>query len=42
VARWRAREELPLPAFPPERIRELGATLDYPPEGSALRRNARG
>jgi MscS family membrane protein len=39
VAEWRAREELLLPAFPPERIRELDATLDYPPRGSALRRN---
>jgi MscS family membrane protein len=38
VADWRARGELPLPGFPPERIRELDATLDYPPEGSALRR----
>ena len=38
VAEWRDREELLLPAFPPERIRELDATLDYPPRGSALRR----
>ncbi|HSJ95602.1 MAG TPA: mechanosensitive ion channel family protein, partial [Myxococcota bacterium] len=38
VADWRARGELPLPGFPPERIRELDATLEYPPEGSALRR----
>jgi MscS family membrane protein len=41
VADWRARDELPLPGFPPERIRELDATLDYPPEGSALRRARR-
>jgi MscS family membrane protein len=37
VAEWRARGELPLPGFPPERIRELDATIDYPPAGSALR-----
>ena len=39
VAEWRARGELPLPGFPPDRIRELGGSLDYPPEGSALRRS---
>jgi MscS family membrane protein len=37
VARWRERRELPLPGFPPERLRELAGTLDYPPRGSALR-----
>lgn len=39
VAEWRRRGELPLPGFPPDRIRELGGSLDYPPEGSALRRS---
>jgi MscS family membrane protein len=39
VAEWRSRGELPLPGFPPDRIRELGGSLDYPPEGSALRRS---
>ena len=37
VKRWRERAELPLPGFPPERVRGLAGTLDYPPEGSALR-----
>ena len=39
VAEWRTRGELPLPGFPPDRIRELGGSLDYPPRGSALRRS---
>jgi MscS family membrane protein len=37
VQGWRERDELPLPGFPPERVRGLAGTLDYPPEGSALR-----
>ena len=37
VQRWRERDELPLPDFPPERVRGLAGTLDYPPQGSALR-----
>jgi MscS family membrane protein len=39
VADWRAHDALPLPGFPPDRIRELGGSLDYPPKGSALRRS---
>lgn len=35
VEQWRASKELCLPSFPPEKIRELRSTLDYPPEGSA-------
>lgn len=38
VADWRARGELPLPGFTPDRIRELGGSIEYPAEGSALRR----
>ena len=34
---WRAREELFLPSFPPEKIAELDDTLDYPPKGSPQR-----
>ncbi len=37
VARWRERGELALPSFPPERVERLAGTIDYPPEGSALR-----
>jgi len=36
VASWRRERSLPLPGFPPERVRELAGTLPYPPEGSAL------
>ncbi len=36
VQQWREMRELGLPGFPPERIRELRNTLDYPPTGSAL------
>ncbi len=39
VAEWRARGELPLPGFSADQIRELGGSLGYPPEGSALRRS---
>ncbi|MCL4686656.1 mechanosensitive ion channel family protein [Myxococcota bacterium] len=39
VADWREAGALPLPGFPPDRIRELGGSLDYPPKGSALRRS---
>jgi MscS family membrane protein len=34
VRAWRERNELYLPRFPAERIRELGGTLDWPPAGS--------
>jgi MscS family membrane protein len=37
VQAWRGRQELFLPGFPEERIRELADTLDYPPEGSPMR-----
>ena len=35
VQEWRTRRALYIPTFPPERIRELRGSLDYPPEGSA-------
>ena len=35
VKRWRDEGRLPLPEFPPERVRALGATIDYPPFGSS-------
>jgi MscS family membrane protein len=41
VARWRKRGEMALPAFPAERVQHLAGTLDYPPEGSAVRLAAR-
>lgn len=34
VAEWREQHSLYLPKFPPERISELQATLDFPPSGS--------
>jgi MscS family membrane protein len=37
VRQWRAREELFMPSFPPEKIAELDDTLDYPPKGSPQR-----
>jgi len=37
VQRWREAGQLPLPEFPPERVKALGGTLDYPPTGSADR-----
>ncbi len=37
VQRWREAGQLPLPEFPPERVKSLGGTLDYPPTGSAHR-----
>ena len=36
VEELRRRRELCLPEFPPERLRELEGTLDYPPTGSAV------
>jgi MscS family membrane protein len=36
VREWRERDALYLPGFPPEKIAELGGTLDYPPRGSPL------
>jgi MscS family membrane protein len=38
VREWRAKGELCLPDFPPERIRRIDDTLAYPPEGSAVAR----
>ena len=35
VQEWRAQRALYVPKFPPERIRELRGSLDYPPKGSA-------
>ena len=35
VQEWRAQRALCIPKFPPEKIRELRGSLDYPPEGSA-------
>jgi len=37
VQQWRKSKELCLPKFPPEKIEELGGSLDYPPEGSATK-----
>jgi MscS family membrane protein len=37
VQQWRQDKELCLPEFPPEKIEELGGSLDYPPEGSATK-----
>ena len=37
VQQWRKSRELCLPQFPPEKIEELGNSLDYPPEGSATK-----
>jgi len=37
VQHWREAGELPLPEFPPDRVKSLGGTLDYPPKGSADR-----
>jgi MscS family membrane protein len=34
VAAWRENGELFVPAFPPERVRELSGKLPWPPEGS--------
>jgi len=36
VAEWRGQGALCLPGFPAETIRELGDSLPWPPEGSAL------
>jgi MscS family membrane protein len=38
VRRWRERNEIFLPNFPPERIAEIESTLAYPAEGSPDRR----
>lgn len=35
---WRTKGELPLPDFPPEAIAALGGTLNYPPDGAAVRK----
>ena len=37
VRRWREQGEMPFPDFPPERISEMGGTIEYPPPDSALR-----
>ena len=34
---WREKNELCLPKFPDEQIDQLRNTLDYPPEGSAVK-----
>ncbi|MHC5137487.1 MAG: mechanosensitive ion channel family protein, partial [Planctomycetota bacterium] len=34
---WRENNELCLPKFPEEKVDELRNTLDYPPEGSAVK-----
>ncbi len=34
---WRSRNELQLPQFSAEAIAAVDDSLDYPPEGSALR-----
>lgn len=34
VESWRKAGKLPFPRLPPDRIEELGGTLDYPPRGS--------
>lgn len=38
VQAWRAARELCLPEFPPDRVEALRNTLEYPPEGAAVRR----
>ena len=35
---WREQNELCLPKFPEEKIEQLKDTLDYPPEGSAVKK----
>jgi MscS family membrane protein len=42
VHEWRERNALYLPGFPPDKIAELGGTLDYPPKGSPLAARGRG
>ena len=37
VNEWRERHELCLPSFPRAKIAEIENTLDYPPDGSAMR-----
>jgi MscS family membrane protein len=37
VQKWREENRMPLPEFPPDRVKSLGGTLDYPPRGSADR-----
>jgi len=49
VRRWREQGEMPFPDFPPERISEMGGTIEYPPrtrpcginEGSEQKRGTR-
>jgi MscS family membrane protein len=38
---WREKNELCLPNFPEEKIKELQDTLEYPPEGSAVKKQTR-
>jgi MscS family membrane protein len=38
VRRWRSEGSLPFPQFGEDVVREIDDTLDFPPEGSALRR----
>jgi MscS family membrane protein len=40
VNEWRARGELCLPEFPPERVAEVKGSLAYPPDGAAAGRRA--
>ena len=40
VREWRARGELCLPEFPPERVAAVRGTLPYPPDGAAARRES--
>jgi len=40
VAGWRERGELHVPRFPPETIKALDDTLDYPPRGSSAAASA--
>jgi MscS family membrane protein len=37
VRQWRQDNNLCIPKFPPDKIQELGGSLDYPPEGSATK-----
>ena len=37
VAEWRRDSKIPLPEFSPDRLMEIDNTLEFPPEGSAVR-----
>ncbi len=37
ILQWREKNEMCLPKFPDEKIDQLRNTLDYPPEGSAVK-----